>query len=164
MWAKGNKKKKAAAHLGISGVYLAASYLMLNFPLKDLPFVGFFALLLLIPLSHWMPLDSEKEAISFEEGNIATFGVQIINIAATLFFFSFTFISLGRSSVHDNELTTFVKDNKEYAIVKVYDENVFTWSVVNGKIIRHLTYFRMENINGLEFNQKKFKSDIKNKE
>ena len=54
-------------------------------------------------------------------------------------------------------------NNKEYAIAKVYDENVFTWNVVNGKVIHQLTYFRMENINGLEFKQKSLKNDMKTK-
>jgi hypothetical protein len=163
IWAKDNKQKRAAAHLGISGVYVAGAYSMLSIPLDILLLFVFNALVLLHLLSQWIPIHVEKKNDSFDGGNIREFGIQTLNVAAVAFFFSLTFIGLGRSSVHGNEFTVFIMNNKEYAIAKVYDENVFTWNVANGKVIHQLTYFRMENINGLEFKQKKLKNDIKTK-
>lgn len=163
IWAKDDKHKRAAAHLGISVVYVAGAYSMLNIPLDILLLFVFNALVLLHLLSQWIPIHVEKKNASFDRGNIREFGIQALNGAAIAFFFSLTFIGLGRSSVHGNEFTVFIMNNKEYAIAKVYDENVFTWNVVNGKVIHQLTYFRMENINGLEFKQKSLKNDMKTK-
>jgi hypothetical protein len=163
MWAKDNKKKRAAAHLGISAVYVAGAYSMLSIPLNILLLFVFNALVLLHLLSQWVPIHVEKKNASSGGENIREFGIQTLNVAAVVFFFSLTFIGLGRSSVHGSEFTVFIMNDKEYAIAKVYDENVFTWNVANGKVIHQLTYFRMENINGLEFKQKSLKNDLKTK-
>ncbi|MCC7622731.1 hypothetical protein, partial [Klebsiella variicola] len=97
IWAKDNKQKRAAAHLGISGVYVGGAYSMLSIPLNILLLFVFNALVLLHLLSQWIPVHVEKKNASFDGEKIREFGIQTLNVAAVAFFFSLTFIGLGRS-------------------------------------------------------------------
>lgn len=160
-WAGKSKKKRAVAHLGISGAYLVEAYLTVGRDTGALLLFGFNWLVLFHLLSQWIPLDTESKNGLSNKSDIRAFGFHVLNFTAILFFFSLTFIGLGRSSVYNSEFTTFIIKDKEYAIAKVYGENVFTWSVNNGEVIHHLTYFRMENISGLDFEHKKFKKMFK---
>ncbi|AWC79932.1 hypothetical protein AM377_09735 [Serratia marcescens] len=113
--------------------------------------------MLLALLIACMPIDPKKKVKTDDE--VRRFGTMVMNCALFLFLFALTFIILGRNSIYKSQFNTFSISGKEYAIVKIYDENVFAWSIRNGKIVRELTYFRMENVNGVELKNIAFKYD-----
>ncbi|MCU2360313.1 hypothetical protein N8Q21_03540 [Enterobacter hormaechei subsp. xiangfangensis] len=150
--------RTSLTHLGICGTYATATWLQMD-STKDSFFIMLFCTCLLFwLLSEFMPI---KDVDNSESTNdlAKTAGRNIMNVTGCLFVLSLTFISLGRSNVlkdSNDEFKTFTLNDKEYAIVKIYDENLFAWHVDSGKLKKDLIYFRMENISGAEFKKKTF--------
>lgn len=86
-------------------------------------------------------------------------GKFVINASMALLVLSFTFISLGKVSADPTNFTkhtTFSLKGKTYVIIKIYDENVFSWPIENDKIIKNLTHFRVSDMSGVELKESKF--------
>lgn len=159
IWSKKDKLKKSASFLAICVVYVFLMYSMGATSKEKIILSVFYSLILLHLLSQWMPIESKSENPTNDKAK--HFGLQVMNYGALLFFFAFTFVTLGRESVYKKQFNTFLSSDQEFAIVKIYGENVFAWSVDNGNLVHELTYFRMENINGAKLKSIKEKSDKK---
>lgn len=159
IWAGKDTAKRLLSFLGICLTYFYLLYLN-GVTSKEKMFVSFFcSLMLLALLTAWIPV-GPKRKVQIDD-KIKRFGLMAMNCGLFLFFFVFTFTMLGRESVYKTQYNTFSNSGKEYAIVKIYNENVFAWSICNGEIVHKLTYFRMENINGVELKSMNLKRDKK---
>lgn len=156
LWGRKEKGKKAVAHLGVGLTYLTLFYLAISKDFNDLLLAAFNAALIVhLIVTYNQVIGVQKNKLN-EKYMLKDFGSGVINIAAFLFVFSFTFTGLGKSSVYKNGFDTFKIDQKEFAIVKIYGENVFAWTVQEAKVKKELTYFRIENLNAVIIrNQKK---------
>ncbi|OKP25621.1 hypothetical protein [Serratia liquefaciens] len=159
IWARNHPAKRSLSFSGICVIYVFSLYAMGATSKEKILLSVFYSLILLYLLTQFIPVES-KNKIPVDD-KARQFGLQAMSYGAFLFFFAFTFTTLGRESVYKSQFNTFSDSGNEYAIVKIYDENVFAWSVDNGKLVHKLTYFRMENINGVELKNMNFKRDRK---
>lgn len=154
LWGKGSKFKQSISFLGVIITYIFSLYYMgeRNSWMVILINAG----VILHLLNEWMPLDTQIGQENKIENKIRECGLKIINIGAFLFLFTFTFVILGHGSINKDEYKTFIKSGKEYAVVRIYGENVFACLVSQGKIIKEeLTYFRVESISGVVLKNKR---------
>ncbi|EOV4927958.1 hypothetical protein [Klebsiella pneumoniae] len=157
-WGRKAEEKKAFSFLVIAFVYVLLSYLMIGTDKKTVLFSIFMSGILIHLVNRITPLKNTPKNPSKNDG-AKYYLNQVIDVAAVLFFISFTFVGLGRGAVYKDEFKTFVMNGKEYAIVKVYGENMFVWQVTQGKAEGKLTYFRVENVSGVELIRKSLRSD-----
>lgn len=73
----------------------------------------------------------------------------LTNAVLLFFLISFTFSLVGRNSIDVNNFDSFNVGGNKYVIVKIYGDNVFTWQLVDGRLQKKLTYFRLKDLNGI---------------
>ncbi|WP_337072371.1 hypothetical protein [Aeromonas veronii] len=154
LWGKGSKLKQSISFLGVITIYMFALYYMSEKNSWMVILIN--AGVILHLLNQWMPLDTQIDQENKIENKMWECGIKIVNIGAFLFLFAFTFVLLGHGSINKDEYKTFINGGKEYAVVRIYGENVFACLVSQGKIRKEeLTYFRMESISGAVLKNKR---------
>lgn len=85
------------------------------------------------------------------------FHQKIISIFIAAFLFSSTFVILGNSFAAGNSFDLYADDGKEYALLKVYGDNVFMQEIINGKRAQDITYFNSKDMTGMKLTARQTK-------
>lgn len=78
---------------------------------------------------------------------------SVIRYSMAVFLASTTFVIYGSSFAADSTFDTYTQNGKNYALLKVYGENVFMQEIVDGKRLSEVTYFNAQNMTGMTLKQ-----------
>lgn len=137
-----NKGLHALAPLWCGLVYAIVLFLYLEKKFSDAVislFMGLIFFSLIIYKNNYRENDSALQSAK----------ETIITIAMAIFLISFTFSALGRSHADTRSFPSGEFNGKQYAILKIYGENIFMQEIKDGKRVSGVMYANAQNMTGM---------------
>ncbi|MBS0883217.1 hypothetical protein JK231_21735 [Pantoea sp. JGM49] len=88
------------------------------------------------------------------ESKMSRHYATLIRYSIAVVLVSTTFVIYGNSFAADASFDTYTLNGKQYALLKVYGENVFMQEIKDGKRAREITYFNAQNMTGMTLSGK----------
>ncbi|KTH84926.1 hypothetical protein ASV15_20060 [Enterobacter hormaechei subsp. steigerwaltii] len=107
------------------------------------------ALLCLFMGGLYFVLITFKSSFKEDDTPLRAFSSTSLLIGMAALLFSFTFIVIGKSIAEDGSFQTYVKNDKEYILLKVYGENAFMREINKGKPNSDVVYFNTKDMTGM---------------
>ncbi|PQK83349.1 hypothetical protein [Pantoea ananatis] len=75
---------------------------------------------------------------------------KTLDYLGAVFLVSMTFTIYGHFYAADTKFDKYVQNDHEYALLKIYGENVFMSELKDGKMVNEITYFNAQNMTGMK--------------
>ncbi|OWY74351.1 hypothetical protein [Pantoea sp. AMG 501] len=75
---------------------------------------------------------------------------KTLDYVSAAFLISMTFTLYGHFYAADAKFEKYIQNGHEYALLKIYGENVFMSEVKDGKMVNEITYFNAQNMTGMK--------------
>ncbi|ASN18179.1 hypothetical protein B7764_23865 (plasmid) [Pantoea ananatis] len=75
---------------------------------------------------------------------------KALDYIGAVFLISMTFTVYGQFYATETKYDTYMQNGREYALLKIYGENVFMKEIRVGKMVNEITYFNAQNMTGMK--------------
>ncbi|WP_336717888.1 hypothetical protein [Pantoea ananatis] len=103
-------------------------------------FLGVLFFYLLIPSRFKLSAKDSSKEIHF----------KTLDYLGAVFLISMTFTIYGHFYAADAKFEKYMQNDHEYALLKIYGENVFMSELKDGKMVNEITYFNAQNMTGMK--------------